>query len=187
MRDLTKIFHQQAMESTMAASAMLLRIDSNVPARQGVMLAGGWVRDTYFGVKPKDMDFAFWGMSESDMRQVLHMFVMRSPYDVTVAEFEQYEGGDARLALVIKVTEMQPDGPVDMDWILYRATNPQDVLEAFDHSLNAFYMRYDPDFRLMVGHHGEWGVCTRNHSVDCSEERADRMREMARIVDWEYV
>jgi hypothetical protein len=187
MLNLTKIFQKEAYELTRTAAATLLRVDSCVLHSGNAMLAGGWVRDVYFGVKPKDMDFAFWNMSPEQLFAVMRQYRDRSPYPISFEEFaSDYNGGDSNLLTVFKLTEHRPDGDVQIDWILYGASTRDEVLGMFDHSINAFFMEYSDEFELTVGYVGEWGVCTRNPGVKCSDERADRMREMARIVDWEY-
>lgn len=187
MRDLTELFCKELTAWVTAQAATLLRIDANLPSPAGVMLAGGSVRDAYFGVKEKDYDFAFYNCSTDCMLHCLRMFIARSPYEVEYEVFEQYDGGDERLITVIKVTELRDGTPYCMDWILYDATTRAEVLELFDHSINAFYMQYDSEFKLSIGHHGVWGVCTRNANTDCSPERVGRFKEMARVADWEYV
>jgi hypothetical protein len=151
------------------------------------MLAGGAVRDAYFGVNPRDYDFAFYNCTIQQVRECLRQFCARNPYAVEVTEFEQYDGGDERLLTVFKVTEWRDNVPYCMDWIVYDMQTHESVLESFDHSINQFYMQYDSVFKLHIGHHGEWGVCTRNTETDCSPERVERFKEMARIADWEYV
>lgn len=187
MRDLTELFCKELTVWTQQQAATLLRIDACLLAGRGVMLAGGAVRDAYFGVKEKDYDFVFYNATEQDMLTCLQQFKGRSPYEVEYEVFPQYDGGDERIITVVKVTEWRGPTPYCMDWILYRAKTYTEVLEAFDHTINAFYMKYDPEFHLHVGHHGEWGVCTHNAETDCSPERVERFKEMARIADWEYV
>lgn len=187
LTDLTKRLCKEKHEQVRAAAATLLRIDANVLASCNVMLAGGWVRDLFFGVQPKDMDFAFWNATPEQLYEVLRMYRDRAPYPISFESFESdYNGGDMNLLTVFKLTEHRPDGDVQIDWILYNASTRAEVLGMFDHSINAFFMEYDEDFVLTIGHYGEWGACTRNAGVKCSEERAARMAEMARIVDWEY-
>jgi hypothetical protein len=187
MRDLIELFMKHNAEWTREQAATLLRIDSCLVQPAGVMLAGGAIRDAYFGVKPKDFDFVFYNCTSEHVLECLRQFTTRSPYAVETEFFDQYDGGDGRLIGVIKVTEWRDHVPYCMDWILYRACTRAEVLESFDHSINQFYMQYDSNFSLHIGHHGEWGVCTRNTGADCSPERVERFKEMARIADWEYV
>lgn len=187
LTDLTKLLTKEKFKQVQEAASALLRIDANVLATGNVMLAGGWVRDLYFGVEPKDMDFAFWNMTPEQLFEVMRQYRDRCLWPISFESFDSdYNGGDTNLLTVFKLTEHHPDGDRNIDWILYDASTRDDVLCMFDHSLNSFFMQYDEEFSLTIGHVGEWGVCTRTPNVKCSEERAERMREMARIIDWEY-
>lgn len=187
MRDLTELFMKELVDWTREQAATLLRIDSCLVRPAGVMLAGGAVRDAHFGVKPKDFDFTFYNCTVVQVQECLRQFAARSPYVVECETFDHYDGGDDRLLTVVKVTEWRDHVPYCMDWIVYNAGTCEAVLESFDHSINQFYMRYDSNFSLHIGHHGEWGVCTRNANATCPDERAARMQELARQIDWEYV
>lgn len=188
MRNLTNDFHKKDLLAwTQQQAATLLRIDSCLLAGRGVMLSGGAVRDAYFGEVPKDFDFAFYNAADHEVWECLRQFIARSPYEVEVTEFPAHEYDDARVGLVLKVTEYRGHTPYCMDWIVYRSAKTREaVLDTFDHSINAFFMQYDEEFRLTVGYHGEWGVCTRNANTECTPERVERFKEMARVLDWEY-
>lgn len=186
MRDLTELFMRELADWTREQAATLLRIDSCLVNPASVMLAGGAVRDAHFGVKPKDFDFGFYNCTVAQVQECLRQFAARSPYVVECETFDQYDGGDDHLLTVIKVTEWRDHVPYCMDWIVYNTGIREAVLESFDHSINQFFMRYDSNFSLHIGHHGEWGVCTRNTGTYCSPERVERFKEMARIADWEY-
>ena len=185
MRDLTKWFYQNKPEETQAAAALLLSIDANVPAKGGVALAGGYLRDLYFGLQPKDMDFVFYGLTSDEFLHAFDMWWRRQPYGSGTWEvFDgEYNGADRIIPAVIKVTL---DGR-QVDFILYDCPELDGVMHNFDHSVNEFTMGYDEDFRLWVQHWGDWGVCTRNANTTCTDERAARMQELARQIDWEYV
>lgn len=184
MRDLTKWFYQNKPEETQAAAALLLSIDANVPAKGGVALAGGYLRDLYFGLQPKDMDFAFYGLAVQEFHEAVAMWAARVPGELTWTVFDgDYNGADRIIPAVIKVTL---DGR-QMDFILYDCSELEGVMHNLDHSVNEFTMGYDEDFRLWVQHWGDWGVCTRNANTTCTVERVARMQELARQIDWEYV
>ena len=184
MRDLTKWFYQNKPEETQAAAALLLSIDSNVLAKGGVALAGGYLRDLYFGHQPKDMDFVFYGLTVQEFHTAVSMWAGRTLGDMSFEVFAAgYNGADQIIPSVIKVTH---EGR-QMDFILYDCPALDGVMLNFDHSVNEFTMGYDEDFRLWVQHWGDWGVCTRNANTTCTDERVARMQELARQIDWEYV
>ena len=184
MRDLTKWFYQNKPEETQAAAALLLSIDANVLAKGGVALAGGYLRDLYFGHQPKDMDFVFYGLTTNEFVSAFNMWVGRTSDELSYEVFGEgdYNGADPIIPMVIKVTY---EGR-QMDFILYDCPTLEGVMHNFDHSVNEFTMGYDEDFRLWVQHWGDWGVCTRNANTTCSDERVARMQELARQIDWEY-
>ena len=187
MRDLTKVFSETYPIATRAFASILLRIDANVRSHHGVALAGGALRDTYFETKiPKDLDFAFYGMDEADMLEVVRQYADRNPgarfVDITERgeEYEQ-EIEDQRIKMVIRVNE----GDQVMDWILYNAHTLQDVTEMFDYNLNRFVMFYDENFSLHIQWQAEWwGTCTRNWDANVPAERAQRFAELAESIGW---
>ena len=185
MRDLTKWFYQNKPEETQAAAALLLSIDANVLAKGGVALAGGYLRDLYFGLQPKDMDFVFYGLTTQEFQAAFSMWANRQTGELTWEVFGEgdYNGADPIVPEVIKVTL---DGR-EMDFILYDCPVLDGVMHNFDHSVNEFTMGYDEDFRLWVQHWGDWGICTRNANTTCTDNRVARMQELARQIDWEYV
>lgn len=184
MRDLTKWFYQNKPEETQAAAALLLSIDANVLAKGGVALAGGYLRDLYFGHQPKDMDFVFYGLTVQEFHAAVDMWARRVPGELSWEVFDgDYNGADRIIPAVIKVVY---EGR-EIDFILYDCPKLGGVMHNFDHSVNEFTMGYDKDFRLWIVHHGTWGVCTRNANTTCTDERAARMQELARQIDWEYV
>ena len=185
MSDLTKWFYQNKPEEAQAAAALLLSIDANVLAKGGVALAGGYLRDLYFGHQPKDMDFVFYGLTTGEFVSAFNMWVGRTSGELSYEVFGKgdYNGADPIIPIVIKVTY----GGRQMDFILYDCPALDGVMHNFDHSVNEFTMGYDEDFRLWVQHWGDWGVCTRNANTTCTDERAARMQELARQIDWEYV
>lgn len=185
MRDLTELFCKELTSATTKMAGMLLSIDANVRSHGGVALAGGWVRDLYFGVTPKDMDFVFWGLTVPEFHEAFQMWQRRNPGEFSYEVYDDdYNGArDGQIDCVIKINY---EGQ-QMDWILYAANNLTEVLRGFDHSLNEFYAVYDSDFRLSIGHRDGWGVCTRNQETTVTPERVGRMKEMARLADWEYV
>lgn len=185
MRDLTKWFYQNKPEETQAAAALLLSINANVPAKGDVALAGGYLRDLYFGNQPKDMDFVFYGLTVQEFCAAVFRWSGRVPGELSYEVFGEgdYNGADPIIPMVIKVTY---EGR-QMDFILYDCPALDGVMHNFDHSVNEFTMGYDADFRLWVQHWGDWGVCTRNANTTCTDERAARMQELARQIDWEYV
>lgn len=188
MRDLTEVFSKAHPIATRAFAAILLRIDANVRSHHGVALAGGALRDTYFETKiPKDLDFAFYGMDEVDMWEVVRQYADRNPgarfVDITErgAEYEQ-EIEDQRIKLVFRVNE----GDQVMDWILYNAATLQEVTAMFDYNLNRFAMFYDENFSLHVQWQAEgWGACTRNWDASVTGERAARFHDLAVAIGWE--
>lgn len=190
MRDLTESFCLLHGPAVRAMAAQLLRIDANVRSHHGVALAGGALRDTYFRTKvPKDLDFAFYGMTHGDLLEVIRRYRARYPStvfeDITAdaAEYEQ-EVTDLRILSVWRVT----DGDTVMDWIQYNANTLAEATAMFDYNLNRFAMYYNEDFSLRIEWQAEdWGVCTRNPSSCITQEREERFREMARFLDWEYI
>ena len=196
MRDLTRDFLKQDPLLVNALAHQLLRIDANVRSHAGVALAGGALRDTYFGLKaPKDLDFAFYSMTSRELDEVVRLYVARCPGDVAVeditADSEQYEGEVAanRILRVLHITETNGAISTEMDWILYDRDTLEGVTSEFDYNLNSFAMYYDEDFTLHIEWQGvaPWGVCTRNPSAVISPEREARFIELARQIDWEYV
>lgn len=185
MRDLTKWFYQNKPEETQAASALLLSIDANVLATGGVALAGGYLRDLYFGMPPKDMDFVFYGMSVQEFHTAVDMTLRRMSGGVTWEVFGEgtYNGADPIIPEVVKVRH----NGREHDFILYDCPTLAGVMRNFDHSLNEFTAGFDTEYKFTVQHHGEWCVCTRNANTTCTDERAARMQELARQIDWEYV
>jgi hypothetical protein len=184
MRDLTEWFQKNKPEELGKFSSLLLQLDANVPAQGGVALAGGYLRDLYFGKAPKDMDFVFYGLNPVQFLAAVTMWFERIPGEFSYEVFDaDYNGNDTDILSVVKVTW---EGQA-IDLILYNSNSITGALQRFDHSLNEFYATYDSDFRLRVGHRDGWGVCTRNPYVDLTQERVDRMREYARYIDWEYV
>lgn len=186
MRDLAKWFYQNKMEETQAAAALLLSIDANVLAKGGVALAGGYLRDLYFGLEPKDIDIVFYGLTQEEFMRAFNMWTRRTPGNLTWEVYgtgDDYNGADEIIPVVIKVVY---EGR-SIDFILYDCPTLEGVMHNFDHSVNEFTMHYDEDFRLYVQHHGVWGVCTRNANTTCTDERVARMQELACQIDWEYV
>lgn len=185
MRDLTEWFQKNLPVELGQITSQLLQIDANVPHTGGVALAGGYLRDLYFGYQPKDMDFVFYGLTEAEFLCAFEMWMARCPgqfeYEV---HGDNYNGAkDGLIPVVIKVTY---EGRA-MDLILYNCDTLTEVLMNFDHSINEFAASYDADFKFTIGHRQGWGVCTRNANCDLTPERVDRMQEYARRVDWEYV
>lgn len=186
MRDLTKWFYQNKPEETQEAAALLLSIDANVPPGGGVALAGGYPRDLYFGNQPKDMDFVFYGLTANEFVAAFNMWVGRTSGELSYEVFGEgdYNGADQIIPMVIKVTY---EGR-QMDFILYDCPTLAGIMYNFDHTVNMFSARYSSEYKFELLYHGrEWGVCTRNANTTCTDERAARMRELARQIDWEYV
>lgn len=189
MHDLTKWFWQNHPAATPKLTSRLLQLGANVPAHGGVALAGGYLRDLYFGYVPKDMDFVFYGLTPDEFLRAVQMWLARTaPGEVSVlADYgngDDYNGAkDAAIPCVIKVEW----GGEPVDLILYNANTLTEVLTGFDHSINEFAANFDSEFTLTIGHHGGLGVCTRNADADLTQERVERMQEYARRVDWEYV
>lgn len=185
MRDLTKWFYQNKPEETQAAAALLLSIDANVLAKGGVALAGGYLRDLYFGHQPKDMDFVFYGLTVQEFHAAVSMWAARVPGELTWTVFDgDYNGADRIIPAVIKVVY---EGR-EMDFILYDCPTLAGVMYNFDHTVNMFSARYNSEYKFELLYHSrEWGVCTRNANTTCTDERAARMQELSRQIDWEYV
>lgn len=186
MRDLTKWFLQNKPEVTGEISRLLLSIAANVPAYGGVALVGGYLRDVYFGYPAKDKDFVFYGLSVAEFKTAFDMWMRRLPHGSATWEVfgEDYNG--AEQTLIPCVIKVNLDGS-EIDFILYNVQSLTEVLTNFDHSLNEFSAVYDSEFRFSIAHRQGWGVCTRNANTTCTDERAARMQELARQIDWEYV
>lgn len=195
MRDLTEEFGKKYPGHTREIAAQLLRIDANLLSHGRVALAGGFIRDLFFGLKqPKDWDFAFVGIEPGELLETLRQYTARSPGRVRAIDktkdshYDEASGG-GRIYMVLGVQEELPCGEVrDMDWILYAADTLPEVAERYDYCLNKFQAFYDENFTLHIHWYGEeWGVCTRNVDSHIPPEREDRFKEMARFLDWEYV
>lgn len=108
------------------------------------VIAGGYARDKYYGLLPKDCDICVFNFHPEDAAEValLEQFVHHMKHFTDVETYGEYDGCDGRLGDVIKLPEW------NIDIIFYKeAKCASDVLERFDCNLNqAFILSSIPAF-----------------------------------------
>lgn len=107
------------------------------------VVAGGYARDKFFGVEPKDIDVCVYNFHQGDEAELMLLNMLwkkllphgvRNLSDCHDAE-ETYDDTDCRVAWVWNIPNL------DMDLIFYKdCGNFSDVLNKFDCNLNQFYL-----------------------------------------------
>lgn len=101
------------------------------------VIAGGYARDLYYGKDPKDCDICVYNFNEKDFaeRALFKEMVRKLQSRYATHLMPEYEKGDSRLGMVIKLDE------IGVDIIFYKgATTFIDVLKQFDCNMNQFYI-----------------------------------------------
>lgn len=114
----------------------------------GCVVAGGYCRDTFFGVTPKDIDICVYDFYPDDYAEGVLLQSLQHELDKLGVGFtnissqfdegcadEEYIVNDARVYEVWKLAEL------NVDIILYNGCNNfMDVVSKFDFNLNQFYL-----------------------------------------------
>jgi hypothetical protein len=150
---------------------MMLDILYKIFAHHGIayIVAGGYVRDTYFDRPPKDVD-----VFVADLEHVKHIL---HEFGVSFKDYSIYEDAETnRFTGVIKI------GDIDIIGISEDAYSPLDqVRRYFDYNINQFALiNGKPTF---VG--ADFGRLTKASDEVCTPERAAHINSIAVKVNWD--
>ena len=119
----------------------------------GSVVAGGYARDVFFGVEPKDVDVCVYNYHADEAMLLNSLWRELQAYGVVNKSMseevpEHYRSAATRISFVWAIPEL------DMDLIFYKDCRKfSDVLNKFDFNMNQFYLPSTVSDNCFEGEH----------------------------------
>ena len=149
------------------------------------VIAGGYPRDLYFGIEPKDMDIAVFNHTQEAVDRLREFLLKHKMEGVEHTNGASMANEDIRIDLVISTND---DYAYDFIFWGKQYTTWQDVIAQFDVNLNQFILRLGSDYVEPIYCGTDFGNLVEIRGdipTTATDHRRYKMQQKALSLGWE--